>query len=169
MFLGIGSTATGSLSFTSTELQPVNPPTEPLEPSASENAFSVVNVVNPFSVDVSEAQSAPTGTGTSAQPGSGKKRKQSQVAAVLDDFLEHKKKRSEKNIDAMVEKKNKEEEYSIGKCVAILESMEDLSEEEMAKSLGLFKCEKNREIFVNTKRPCVQLLWLRGEINKHVF
>ena len=30
----------------------------------------------------------------------------------------------------MVEKKNKEEEYSIGKCVAILESMEDLSEEE---------------------------------------
>ena len=53
---------------------------------------------------------------------------------------------------------------SIGKCVIVLESMEDLSEEEMAKSLGIFKCEKNREIFMNTKRPRVRLLWLRGEI-----
>ena len=46
--------------------------------------------------------------------------------------------------------------------------MEELTEEEMAAAMGVFKCEENREIFLNSQRPRVRLLWLRNEIDKQV-
>jgi hypothetical protein len=71
-------------------------------------------------------------------------------------------------IDQQVEGCNKKEEYYIRKCVRVLGLMEELIEEEMAMAMGMFKCEENREIFLNSQRPHVRLLWLRNKIDKHV-
>ena len=46
--------------------------------------------------------------------------------------------------------------------------MEELTEEEMAAAMGVFKCKENREIFMNSQRPLVRLLWLRNEIDKQL-
>jgi hypothetical protein len=46
--------------------------------------------------------------------------------------------------------------------------MEELAEEEMAATMGIFKCEENREIFLNSTSPRVRLLLLRNEIDKQV-
>jgi hypothetical protein len=54
-------------------------------------------------------------------------------------------------IDQQVEGCNKKEEYCFGKCVRVLESMEELTEEEMAATMDVFKCEENREIFLNSR------------------
>lgn len=54
-------------------------------------------------------------------------------------------------IDQQAEGCNKKEEYSIRKCVHVLESMEELTEEEMAATMDVFKCEENREIFLTAR------------------
>ena len=71
----------------------------------------------------------------------GRKRKQSQIASVLEEYLEFKRTQSNIIVDEINQpaKESNKDEYSIGKCIVILESMEDLSEEEMAKALGIFK------------------------------
>ncbi|CAN6329440.1 unnamed protein product [Urochloa humidicola] len=55
-------------------------------------------------------------------------------------------------------------DYSIKNCLNLLESIEELSDEEKAKATSIFKCELNREIFINFKNPNVRLLWVKGEI-----
>ncbi|PWZ12534.1 hypothetical protein Zm00014a_006179 [Zea mays] len=74
----------------------------------------------------------------------------------------------EGSIDQQAVGCNKNEEYCIEKCVRVLESMEELTEEEMSAAMGVFKCEENREIFLNSQRPRVRLLWLRNEIDKQM-
>ena len=49
-------------------------------------------------------------------------------------------------------------------CVVVLESIEELSDAEKAKATRVFKCEQNREIFLNFKNPNVRLLWIQDEI-----
>jgi hypothetical protein len=91
----------------------------------------------------------------------GRKCKQSQIAGVLEEYLDYKRQHNDKlldvvnQIDQQSEGCNKKEEYCIGKCVRVLESMVELTEEEMAAAMGVFKCEKNREIFLNSQRPRV--------------
>jgi hypothetical protein len=113
------------LSFTSTgPVEPVhNLCHEDLEPTASESRGHIeTNAVNPVSASVDgheasevEAQSVPYDT--SARPGNGKKHKQSQIAAVLDGYLGHKTIQSEKTVEALLEKRAQEEEYSVEKVL----------------------------------------------------
>ena len=58
------------------------------------------------------------------ESGSGKKRKQSQMAAKLGEFKEIRKIQMEKNQEKLDEKKKKGDEYSVQKCIAVVESME---------------------------------------------
>ncbi|XP_073355507.1 uncharacterized protein [Aegilops tauschii subsp. strangulata] len=94
-----------------------------------------------------------------------KKRKQSQIAVVLEDYMDFRKKKSAKLVDELKESKP-DDMFSIGNCVAALEPMEDLSVAEKAKALRLFKCPMNREIFINTKDPNLRLYWLKEEISE---
>ena len=55
-----------------------------------------------------------------------KKRKQSQIAVVLEDYMDFWKKQSAKLVDELKESKQ-DDIFSIGNCVAALEPMEDLS------------------------------------------
>jgi hypothetical protein len=104
----------------------------------------------------------------------GRKRKKIQIAGVLEEYLDYKRQHNDKlldvvnQIDQQDEGCNKKEEYCIGKCVRVLESMEELTKEEMAAAMSVFKCEENREIFLNSQRPRVRLLWLRNEIDRQV-
>ena len=101
---------------------------------------------NPFSqIEGPEAQSAPSYLNLEEQgSGSGKKCKQSQVAAKLGEFIEIRKFQREKNQEKLDEKKKKEDEYSVKKCIAIVESMEDLTNEQKADGNELFQSEMNR-------------------------
>ena len=101
---------------------------------------------NPFSqIEGPEAQSAPSYLNLEEQgSGSGKKRKQSLVAAKLSEFIEIRKFQREKNQEKLDEKKKKEDEYSVEKCIAIVESMEDLTNVQKADANELFQSEMNR-------------------------
>jgi hypothetical protein len=57
---------------------------------------------------------------------------------------------------------------SIKKCIDLVESIEDLSDQEKADGARLMKSEVNREIFLNFTSPRVRLLWIKGEIAKQV-
>nr|ACG48451.1 hypothetical protein [Zea mays] len=108
-----------------------------------------------------EVQSPPSVTSVYR---SGKKRKKSQVASVLDDYLEHKKKQTQKIMEVLLEKKSREEEYSIERCLDTVDAMEELTDEEKALAAEVFKNELNREMFVMQKNVNVRLIWLRRKI-----
>uniref|UniRef100_A0A8R7TU85 Uncharacterized protein n=1 Tax=Triticum urartu TaxID=4572 RepID=A0A8R7TU85_TRIUA len=67
-----------------------------------------------------------------------KKRKQSQIAVVLEDYMDFRKKQSVKLIDELKESKQ-DDMFSIGNCVAALEPMEDLSVAEKSKGTMAFQ------------------------------
>lgn len=107
-----------------------------------------------------EVQSPPSGTSVH---GSGKKRKKSQVASVLDDYLEHKKNQTDKTMEAFLEKKTRGEE-SMDRCIHIFEAMEDLTDEEKAIAAEVFENELYREMFLKLTIHNVRLIWLRRKI-----
>ncbi|AQL01643.1 hypothetical protein ZEAMMB73_Zm00001d045142 [Zea mays] len=108
-----------------------------------------------------EVQSPPSGTSVH---GSGKKRKKSQVASVLDDYLEHKKNQTNKTVEAFLEKKTRGEE-SMDRCIHIFEAMEDLTDEEKAIAAEVFENELYREMFLKLTIHNVRLIWLRRKIS----
>ncbi|KAK3158416.1 hypothetical protein QOZ80_2AG0136970 [Eleusine coracana subsp. coracana] len=114
-----------------------------------------------------EAQSAPSGA--SAQDHSGKKHKQSQVAVILNDYLDHKKAQSQKTVGALIEKKVREEEYSVEKCLDTVNGMNVLTDEDKAIATEVFENDINREMFMKQKNLNVRLLWLRRKIHKIAF
>lgn len=59
---------------------------------------------------------------------------------------------------------NLDDEYSIKNCIAVLESIMELSDVEKAKAASIFKWDQNREIFLSFKNHTVRLLWIKGEI-----
>jgi hypothetical protein len=87
-----------------------------------------------------------------------KRRSNGDVAAMMERYIEMKTKQIEgakddfKNVD----------EFSIKNCIARLNTME-VSREERAKALGVFKSEVNRELFICADVETA-LIWLRGEM-----
>ncbi|XP_066365350.1 uncharacterized protein [Miscanthus floridulus] len=123
--------------------------------------------INPFSqIEGLEVQSAPSYLNIEEQESaSGKKRKQNQMAAKLDEFIDLRKIQMEKNQEKLDEKKKKEDDYYVEKCIAIVDSIEDLTIEQKADANELFQSEMNRQIFMMTKNPAVRLVWLKKKIH----
>lgn len=173
-----GSIATGDLSFTSTEQIEMPPPstTEPINLSdtdahdVSMNPFAenMDQQSDPLNVDETEPMSS-TCSVEKRGGDSGKKRNQSQVAAVLQDYVNFRKKQTKTFVDELNGPNKLAEDYSIKNCLNLLELIEELSDEEKAKATSIFKCELNREIFINFKNPRVRLLWVKGEIAPKVY
>ncbi|KAF8687837.1 hypothetical protein HU200_042778 [Digitaria exilis] len=160
-----GSVATGDLNFTSTE-NPISaaqrvestPRRSTSEqsthetqaaPNAQYNGMAFFGR-NPFSsfhdsVEGTEAQSAPLNHNLEDQEGGGgKRRKQSQTAAKLGDYIDFRKSQIQKTVEKLDEKKRHEDEYSVEKCIDIVDGMEDLSDEQKADANELFQTEMNR-------------------------
>ncbi|KAF8695334.1 hypothetical protein HU200_037564 [Digitaria exilis] len=151
--------ATGDLNFTSTE-NPI---------SAGQRVESTPRRSTSFhdNVEGTEAQSAPLNRSSEDQEvGGGKRRKQSQTAAKLGDYIDFRKGQIEKTEEKLGEKKRHEDEYSVEKCIDIVDGMEDLSDEQKADANELFQTEMNRQIFVKTKNPNVRVIWLKQKISK---
>jgi hypothetical protein len=187
-----GSCATCDLNFTSTQQHTssrqqlnIQDEAEAMSSFRIDDDLGVNPDLNPFASNLHGLEASSTRVeigGHERTPASseqlaeshGRKRKQSQIAEVLEEYLDYKRQHNDKlldvvnQIDQQAEGCNKKEEYCIGKCVRVLESMEELTEEEMEATMGVFKCEENKEIFLNSQRPRVRLLWLRNEIDKQV-
>ncbi|XP_062186758.1 uncharacterized protein LOC133890385 [Phragmites australis] len=166
-----GSIAIGDLNFTSTEPteQQPPPPTEHVnldDPNVGLNPFFANLDVQRASSDTMDDEVENTTSSYSGQKGDdhGKNRKQSQVAGVLQDYVNFRKKQTKKFMDELNETTKPKDDYSIKNCLALLESIEELSDEKKAMATSIFKCELNREIFINFKNPKVRLLWVKGEI-----
>jgi hypothetical protein len=95
---------------------------------------------------------------------SGKKCKKSQMAARLGDYLGFRKAQIQKAQEAIEEKNKREEDYSIDKCINIVDAMEGLSDEEKANANEVFENETHKKVFVGTKNPNVRLIWLKKKI-----
>ncbi|KAJ1274920.1 hypothetical protein BS78_05G096300 [Paspalum vaginatum] len=174
-----GSVATGDLNFTSNEQLPSSsilaPPTA-LAPSAAFTAPSVLpdrttseqSIIpirtNPFALDGQETtsalnepvdvQSVPSNDEPRQEGnGSGRKCNQSHIGAALEGYVEYKKSQSSKTLEAFEEQRKRDEEFSIGKCVAALEAIVELTKEEKSYALELFESSINREVFVKTTDP----------------
>jgi hypothetical protein len=176
----IGNIATGDLNFTSS--QPVPPPLVPHPPQRSElqpepnpqssmsNHPPQVPPPSPISIGLGgvEGLEVQSDIGThnleDLDVTSGNKRKQSQTAAKLEDYLGFRKAQIQKAQEAIEEKKKREEDYSIEKCIDIVNAMEGLSDEESADANEVFENETHRKVFVGTKNPNVRLIWLKKKI-----
>ena len=189
----IGCIATGDLNFTSTQSAPqrtehrVEPTPQITEqrvepaPQRSMSEQSTHNTVpsrNPFNsghpfsscldgIGSTEVQSAATNqTFEDVEGFSGKKRKQSQMVARLGDYIDFRKDQLEKTMKELNEKKKREDDYSVQKCIDIVDAIEELTDEQKADCNELFQSEMNRQIFVSTKNPNVRLIWLKKKISQ---
>ncbi|KAF8693940.1 hypothetical protein HU200_038585 [Digitaria exilis] len=182
-----GSIATGDLNFTSTESteqqaqrapeRSISEPSIHITTSRSEyNGIAFAGTgTNAFTSGLDglenfEAQSAPSSHNTEDQDGpSGKKRKQSQIATKLGYFVDFRKDQIQKTMEQLEEKKRREEDYSVPKCIAIVDAMEELTDEQKVDANELFQSEMNRLIFMSTTNPRVQLIWLKKKIGQVCF
>jgi hypothetical protein len=170
----IGSVAPGDLNFTSTEhLQPA-----PLVPIAALAALAapaapvaVSDSTSPCAtfdgLDVSsalnEAQSAPSNQDSVQETSGGRKRKQSHIGVAIDGFVQFKKMRTNKTMEALNEKKKQDEEFLVDKCLDEVDGIE-LTDVEKAYAMNIFKSEIDREVFMRMKNKNVRLIWLKRHI-----
>ncbi|CAM0957257.1 unnamed protein product [Alopecurus aequalis] len=169
-----GSIATGDLHFMSipnvdltnddvsptnfsTNLGTLNPLSNNLDGGQSSTSMNIQGVQSG-----DEVPAASVGSGQKEDEPV-KKRKQSQVALVLEEYMDFRKKQTQVLVEELKEPKEADK-YSIANCVAALEPMEELSLAEKSKALRLFKCGLNRETFLNIKDRTLQIFWLKEEI-----
>uniref|UniRef100_K3XT71 Myb/SANT-like domain-containing protein n=1 Tax=Setaria italica TaxID=4555 RepID=K3XT71_SETIT len=152
-----GSVATGDLNFTS-----IQPPPQRTEPTPYNSELPTEPTPQTKSIEV---QSTPASRNSEDQDVTGgKKCKQSQMAAKLGDYIDFRKDQIGKTLEKLEEKKRREEDYSIEKCIDIVDAMEGLSDEQKADANEVFQSETNRKILVGTKNPNVRLIWLKKKI-----
>ena len=75
------------------------------------------------------------------------------MAARLGDYIDFRKDQIEKTRKELNEKKKREDDYSVQKCIDIVDAIEELTDEQKADCNELFQSEMNRQIFVGTKKP----------------
>nr|TKW04260.1 hypothetical protein SEVIR_7G097400v2 [Setaria viridis]TKW04264.1 hypothetical protein SEVIR_7G097400v2 [Setaria viridis] len=96
--------------------------------------------------------------------GSGRKRKQSHMGSALEGYVEYKKSQTSKTLQALEERKRRDEEFSVENCVDQVDAMIELTDEEKSYALDVFESETHGKIFITTKNPNVQLMWLKRKI-----
>ncbi|KAK3139289.1 hypothetical protein QOZ80_5AG0380760 [Eleusine coracana subsp. coracana] len=163
-----GIIATGDLNFTSTE-KPRRFPPSPTEhdPGVGVKPFSADLEGQRLSKDpinLDEEEHTTLCYSGQKEAGYGEKRKQSQVFGVQQEYVDFRKRQTRTSEDDLDRKTKPTDDYSIKNCLAVLESIEELSDAEKAKAIRILKCDQNREILLSLKNPTVRLLWIKGEI-----
>jgi rRNA maturation endonuclease Nob1 len=67
-------------------------------------------------------------------------------------------------MEALLEKRAYEEEYSVEKCLDTADAMEELTDEEKAIAAEVFENDMNMQMFMKQKNLNVRLIWLRRKI-----
>ncbi|WVZ70172.1 hypothetical protein U9M48_018859 [Paspalum notatum var. saurae] len=126
-----GNVAIGDVYFIST--QEVSSLAPPLAPAARAPPL-------PPAAHVQETLSAHKDT---LESGSRRKRRQSHIGSVLEDYVEFKKDQTNKAMNAIDEKRRYEEEYSVEKCLEELDAMDGLTDENKAYGMNVFETESD--------------------------
>ncbi|RCV19099.1 hypothetical protein SETIT_3G356800v2 [Setaria italica] len=117
----------------------VDPPSAPAPPAVTPTAPPIAPVIPPL---------APT---VERKGGSGRKRKQSHIGSALEGYVESKKSQTNKTLQAFEERKRREKEFSVEKCVNQVVSMVELIDEQKSYALNVFESDTHRKIFITTK------------------
>ena len=172
----IGSVATGELNFTSTghlapaaQLPPAapQPPPAPLPPAAalSERSARSASFTSLDGPDITsahnEAQSAHSNQDFVEGASGRRKCKQSHIGSAIEDYVQYKKKQTGKTIEALEERKKKEEAFSVPKCLYEMDAMDGLTDVEKSYGMDIFKSEIDREVFMNMKNKNFRFIWLK--------
>jgi hypothetical protein len=183
--LFLGSVATGDLNFTSTQqmpppsfipVRPLNappggplaaPPSGPLATafasatthsnrSTSEQSHSPLHANrNPFSMDFQEISNE--AQSRHVEGGNGRKRKQSQIGAAIESFVDFKRSATSKTLEGI-------EEVSMEKCLDKLDRIDGFTDEDRSYAMEVFESAINREVFMKSKNHNARLLWLKRKI-----
>jgi hypothetical protein len=182
--LFLGSVATGDLNFTSTQQMPppsfipvrplttppggplAAPPSGPLATafasttahsnrSTSEQSHSPLHPhTNPFSMNFQEISNE--AQSRHVEGGNGRKRKQSQIGAAIESFVDFKSATS-KTLEGI-------EEVSTEKCLDKLDRIDGFTDEDRSYAMEVFESAINREVFMKSKNHNARLLWLKRKI-----
>ncbi|OEL19111.1 hypothetical protein BAE44_0019869 [Dichanthelium oligosanthes] len=77
------------------------------------------------------------------------------MAAKLGDFIEFRKNHIEKTMKKLDDKKRCEDDYLVEKYIDIVDTLEELTDDQKADVNELFQSDMNRQIFLKTKNPNV--------------
>jgi hypothetical protein len=175
--LFLGSVATGDLNFTSTQQMPppsfipvrplTAPPGGPLATasasatahsnrSTSEQSHSPLHPhTNPFSMDWQEISNEAQSRHEEGR--NGRKRKQSQIGATIESFVDFKRSATSKTLEGI-------EEVSMEKCLDKLDRIDGFTDEDRSYAMEVFESAINREVFMKSKNHNARLLWLKRKI-----
>ena len=92
-----------------------------------------------------EAQSAHSNQDFVEGASGRRKHKQSHIGSAIEDYVQYKKKQTGKTIEALEERKKKEEAFSVPKCLDEMDTMDGLTDVEKSYGMDIFKSEIDRE------------------------
>uniref|UniRef100_A0A8I7BHZ4 Myb/SANT-like domain-containing protein n=1 Tax=Hordeum vulgare subsp. vulgare TaxID=112509 RepID=A0A8I7BHZ4_HORVV len=92
-----------------------------------------------------------------------KKRKKVDVAGMMESYIAMKTKQAEEEAAARERAKADVDEFSIKKCIAVANEIEELTTEEKVDAFDVFMNEQKREIFLSAD-PSSRIMWLRRQL-----
>uniref|UniRef100_A0A0E0PJM0 Uncharacterized protein n=1 Tax=Oryza rufipogon TaxID=4529 RepID=A0A0E0PJM0_ORYRU len=110
---------------------------------------------------VASATNKHAGTSDKTEKATQRRRQDGKVVEMMGKFLEFKEKQAE--IEIMARSNVHEDEFPIPVCIAVVDSMEDMSDDEKVLAYDVFKDPQNRAIFM-TAKDSTRLKWLRRKI-----
>ncbi|AQK50716.1 OSJNBa0089K21.9-like protein [Zea mays] len=147
-----GNIAEGTMNFTS--IEPSRPPvTQPCQ----DDELRVFDPPAPASLS---KRAKNVGTGNS-RTRINKRTQDGNVVEMMGGFLEMKEKQAE--ADERATTNANEDDFPIQTCIAIMDGMEEFSDDEKVDAYDVFKDAQNRAIFM-TAKDATRIKWLRKKI-----
>nr|AAU10684.1 hypothetical protein [Oryza sativa Japonica Group] len=114
---------------------------------------------------VASATNKHAGTSDKTEKATQRRRQDGKVVEMMGKFLEFKEKQAETEITQQERARSNvhEDEFPIPVCIAVVDSMEDMSDDEKVLAYDVFKDPQNRAIFM-TAKDSTRLKWLRRKI-----
>uniref|UniRef100_A0A8I7B3N8 Uncharacterized protein n=1 Tax=Hordeum vulgare subsp. vulgare TaxID=112509 RepID=A0A8I7B3N8_HORVV len=92
-----------------------------------------------------------------------KKHKKADVVGMMESYISMKTKQAREEAAARERAKADVDEFSIKKCIAVANEIEELTTEEKVDAFDVFMNEQKREIFLSAD-PSSRIMWLRRKL-----
>ncbi|KAJ1295110.1 hypothetical protein BS78_01G198700 [Paspalum vaginatum] len=174
-----GHTAEGSMNLTSLEATPSDPSITqnaddghiPPYVSLDDEEDDEVSIVKPpdqsgVATTSTRAAASNRTKGSAALDGErkvGKRQKKEATLDKVDKYLDMRAKQIEGEVAVQARAAAEADDFSIKKCISLVNTIGELSNEEKADAFDIFKDAQNREIFM-TGEPNARLIWLRKKM-----
>ncbi|KAJ1256348.1 hypothetical protein BS78_K044100, partial [Paspalum vaginatum] len=150
--------------------QPSQPPITLTQPSqvavtqATSDDDDEIRVLDP-STTTSVGRGKRAGHAGSSRIGKRRQDGKAAVAEMMGRFLEMKEKQAEVEAEERTRANANENDFPISMCIAVVDGMEELSEDEKVDAYDIFKDGQNRAIFM-TAKDATRIKWLRKKIGR---